>query len=255
MKNLFFLVPFFIFSCNNATDTITSSKESKNDSSGNFTDTTTVTLDTFQQNTKRPQGIYQVMLPCTGCKGIEHTVSFNADLTFRLEEEKWGINELTKTEGRWKPIDGKIWLYQNDTVKARYSWHGDTLIYLHPDGKNFEMQKPIPITENPAWKKKDAAGVDFFGVGNEPFWNIEIDEQKKIAFHLADWQQPKQFNAVKPVIFSDSIVYKTKSDSATLAITIYNKFCSDGMSDFIYNHSVKVIYNGQVYRGCGMLYK
>ncbi len=255
MKNLFFLVPFFIFSCNNATDTITSSKESKSDSSSNFTDTTTVTLDTFQQNTKTPQGIYQVMLPCTGCKGIEHTVSFNSDLTYRLEEEKWGVNELKKTRGRWKPIDGKIWLYQNDTVKARYQWHGDTLIYLHPGGINFVMQKPVSITENPAWEKKDAAGVDFFGVGNEPFWNIEIDEQKKIAFHLADWQQPKQFNAVKPIIFSDSIVYKTKSDSATLAITVYNKFCSDGMSDFIYNHSVKVIYNGQVYRGCGMLYK
>jgi uncharacterized membrane protein len=255
MKSLLFIVPFFALSCNNGGDSITSNKKSINNSDDSFADTTTVTLDTFQQNTKRPQGIYQVMLPCTDCKGIEHTVSFNQDLTYRLEENKWGKNEQSKAEGRWQPIDGKIWLYQNDTVKARYTWHGDTLVYLQPEGKTFTMQKLIPVTENAAWQKKEAAGVEFFGVGNEPFWNIEIDEQKKIAFHLADWPQPKQFNAVKPVIYSDSIVYSTQSDSTTLTINVYNKFCSDGMSDFIYSHSVKVVYNGQVYNGCGMLYK
>ncbi len=75
---------FFALSCNNGADSNSSNKESTSDSNDNLTDTTTAALDTFQQNTKRPQGIYQVMLPCVDCKGIEHTVAFNQDLTFRL---------------------------------------------------------------------------------------------------------------------------------------------------------------------------
>src|SRR5687768_11992307 len=45
-------------------------------------------------------------------------------------------------------------------------------------------------SDNEHWKKKKAEGVDFMVIGNEPFWNLEIRNQKSLKFHLSDWEQP-----------------------------------------------------------------
>lgn len=252
---LFFLFTLFTFSCNSDV-TITPKQNSAKQDGTVINGITTMTLDTFQKSTKTPAGIYQTMLPCADCKGIEHTVFFNPDLTFRMEENKWGKkNGFTKTEGLWRANEGKIFLYKNDSVKARYSWQGDTLQYLQPDGHAIALRKISPVIDNPAWQKKAKAGSQFYGIGTEPFWSVEVDKQKNISFHLAEWKKPMLFQAVTPVVSADSTVYSTLSDSATLRITILTAFCSDGMSDYIYNNKVKIVYKGQFYNGCGTAFR
>jgi uncharacterized membrane protein len=197
------------------------------------------------------------MLPCTDCKGIEHTVLFNPDFTYQLEEARLDENgkNITHTSGTWRPTDAVIWLYQGQVVKARYTWQDDVLQYLDAKaGKKQPMQKLTSALDNKVWRNKKTAGVELFGIGNEPFWNIEIDEQKSIAFHLADWSQPVPFKPVQPAIAPDSLVYQTANGSAQLQVIIYNQFCNDGMSDNIYPNKVKVVYNGQTYNGCGIKY-
>jgi uncharacterized membrane protein len=195
--------------------------------------------------------------PVTDCKGIEHTVLFKPDLTYRLQELKLGkkSEKPFTVDGNWKPSEDVIWLYKEGVVQARYTWQTDTLVYMNAQtGKRYPMRKLTSALDNNVWRAKKGAGIEFFGVGNEPFWNIEIDEQKTIAFHLAEWAAPLPFAAVKPVVTADSTVYNTANDSATLRVVIYNTFCSDGMSDNIYSSSIKVLYNGQTYRGCGIKY-
>ena len=211
------------------------------------------TLPTFP----KPEGFYQVKLPCADCKGIEHTVLFNPDFTYRLEEVRLEENsrDTIVFTGTWKPTDTVIWLYRGPVVKARYTWQGDILQYLdYQTRKKSAMQKLTSAQDNEVWRNKKEAGIEFFGVGNEPFWNIEIDEQKAIAFHLADWSQPVLFKPTKPIALPDSLVYQTANDSARLSVVIYNRFCSDGMSDNIYPQKLKVMYNGQTYNGCGIQY-
>jgi uncharacterized membrane protein len=208
-------------------------------------------------NTTPPEGFYQVTLPCTNCKGIEHTVLFNPDLTYQLEETVLGsANVRTKTTGVWKPANGDIWLYKDRNVVARYTWKGDTLNYLDlKSGVRIPLRQLSAAANIAAWKSKQKEGIEFFGVGNEPFWNITIDKQKSIVFNLADWPKPVSFKTVKPLLSADSTVYQTRNDSATLRVVIYNTFCSDGMSDNIYNNKVKVLYNDTEYNGCGIAYE
>ena len=224
-------------------------------------DTTNYALNTDSikmtlNNTTPPEGVYQVMLPCTNCKGIEHTVLFNRDLSYRLEERVLDrADEVTKTIGAWKPVKGDIWLYKDSSVVARYTWRGDTLHYIDLQSGVHIPVRPVPsASSNSAWQQKGAEGIEFFGIGNEPFWNIAIDEQKSIVFTLADWSKPVSFKASKPVVAADSTVYQSRTDSAKLRVVIYNTFCSDGMSDNVYNHKVKVTYNTDVYEGCGIRY-
>ncbi|MDQ3682929.1 MAG: copper resistance protein NlpE N-terminal domain-containing protein [Bacteroidota bacterium] len=240
--------------CNNETNTTATSKDSS--IINRAKDTTTVTLDTLQKNTKLPLGFYQVMLPCADCKAIEHTIFFNPDLSYQIEEKRWDKQDaISRTTGIWRPNEGKIWAYKNDKVKARYVWRGDTLVYLEPSDNAIIMQKLSSVLQNDVWRNKKKEGIEFFGIGNEPFWNIEIDEQKSIQFKLADWDKPVSFKGAQQAKDAKSITYSIIKDTAVFQVTIFNQFCNDGMSDNIYTNKVRVIYKGQEYNGCGMTYK
>lgn len=243
-----------LLACNN--DSLNSTVEI--DTTSTDTVNYAANTDSMLMNTNTmqpPEGIYQAMLPCTDCKGIEHTVLFKPDLTYRLQEIKLGKKggAAFTVAGNWKPSEGVLWLYKEGVVQARYTWGTDTLLYMDAQsGKRYPLRKLISALDNDVWRAKGEAGIEFYGVGNEPFWNIEVDEQKNILFHLAEKEAPLSFKAVPPARAGDSTVYNTTTDSVTLRVVVYNTFCSDGMSDYIYSNSVKVVYNGQTYRGCGI---
>lgn len=182
---------------------------------------------------------------------------FNRDGSFRLEETVVGsASAQQQTTGAWKPAAGAIWLYRDSSVVARYTWRGDTLNYIDLKSSVRIPLRALPnAMDNTAWKSKGTEGIDVFGVGNEPFWNISIDEQKSIVFNLADWAKPQSFKPAKPSITADSTVYQTRNDSATLRVVLYNRFCSDGMSDNMYPVKIRVQYNSTYYEGCAVPYK
>ena len=93
------------------------------------------------------------------------------------------------------------------------------------------------------------------GVGNEPFWNVELDKKDSISFTLAEWNHPLRLKIDSSFNNKDGFAYMGHNDSVQVVVTIFPQFCSDGMSDFIYRNKVKVQYNQQVYTGCGVVYK
>jgi uncharacterized membrane protein len=225
------------------------------------TDTTNYALNTDSvnltlRNATPPEGFYQVMLPCTNCKGIEHTVLFRPDLSYQMEETVVGSGKPpAKTTGAWKLVESDIWLYKDSNVVARYTWKRDTLNYIDlKSGVRIPLRALPNAEENEAWKEKKKEGAAFFGIGNEPFWNITVNE-KNLVFNMAGWAKPLSLKTAKPIPAPDSTVYQAHNDTASLRLVIYNQFCSDGMSDNQYANSVKVVYNGHEYEGCGIRYK
>jgi len=205
--------------------------------------------------TRLPIGFYRAQLPCKDCPGLEHTVYFRQNKTYRIEESsRDNSSALTYTTGSFNPSGGTIWAYKGQIVKARYQWGGDTLYYLLPDNKRIGMQKLMAATDNDAWRKKGKEGLAFFAVGNEPFWNLEIHRKRQLAFRLAEWAKPVQFTNASLINTGDSLIYTAGSDTTALKAIVLNRFCSDGMSDFIYTHSIRVEYNGKTFTGCGIRY-
>jgi len=256
MKGSFYLAILLFLSCNNDAGTNNTVSDPVTKGSSQMKDSLPFAQDSnSQMKIKSPEGIYQTTLPCTDCKGLQHTIAFYKDKTFRLEEEKWGgKNSLSKTTGNWNTTNNVISLYKDQLVIGQYKWKRDTLAYVQ-NANEYSLHKLTSASENEVWKNKKKEGLEFFGVGNEPFWNIEIDEQKFIAFHLSDWEKAVRFKFSKPLVSADSISYNTSNDAATVQLTIYDQFCSDGMSDFIYSNKVKLVYNGTVYQGCGIFLK
>jgi len=197
-----------------------------------------------------PSGAYQGMYPCKGCEGIQQTILFTDDKKYRLEEVSWGKTGVAKkTEGIWERKNGLIWLYQPGRIPLRFFLKKDSLF---TDSLQYALGKKQLASTNTAWNRMANDGIDFLAIGNEPFWNAEIDNEKQIKFRLADWSKPVIYQIQQPVVSKDSTVYKLSPDENPLTITILSEFCSDGMSDFLYQNKVIVKYKGMTYTGCGI---
>lgn len=200
--------------------------------------------------TKKPAGIYRFLLPYEGGSKILHTVSFSP-ANYRLQEEYPGKKDsVVITEGTWAPSEGFIWLYKDQIVRGRYTWKGDTLQYYSPRlKKRFSMETLSPVVVNEIWQAKKKEGTQLYGVGNEPFWSVEVTGKDSVVLNMPEWTAPLSLKLAAAAPAKDSTVYTAENDS--LSVTVYPLFCNDGMSDFLYTRRVKVVYRGQTYRGCG----
>lgn len=206
------------------------------------------------QKIKSPNGIYQAVI---ANNKVEQTIAFNNDLTYQLQE-KYADGEkdsVVMTDGTWTPSDGFIWLYKDQVARGRYKWKGDTLQYYSPVlKKNFSMRHLQDAAQNVAWKNKGQEGIVLFGIGNEPFWNVQLNNDS-LSFLLSNWDYPLKLKVDSSFNKTDSIGYLAKNDSTQIRVTVFPHFCSDGMSDFVYRNKVKVQLNQKAYKGCAILYK
>ncbi|HEX2605742.1 MAG TPA: hypothetical protein VHK91_00120 [Flavisolibacter sp.] len=208
--------------------------------------------------TPAPSGIYHFVLTADPQAPTGHTVQFFSNHTYRLQETRKVAEKdsVSISEGTWVPSDGMIWLYQDQVVRARYQWKGDTLQYYSPRyKKTYALQHLNDIMDNKTWRNKGKQGIVVYGIGNEPFWNIAYDTKDSISFLLADWEAPLKMKLTQRSVSGDSTIYLAANDSAQLKLVTLPYFCNDGMSDNAYAQTLRVTFKGQVYHGCGMVVK
>jgi len=208
-------------------------------------------------------GFYLGMLPCKTCEGIQRSIMFSDDGKFKMEDLSWGKGtQAKKTEGTWEKVKGKFLLYLDNKVVSRYKLVKDSLINTENSGthipdslsKQYVLFKKNTAPLNPSWKKRKSEGIDIIGNGSDPTWNVEIDNAKLILFRLASSQKPVIVPIEIPLITKDSTVYSAVTDGGTaLTISISSKFCSDGVSDHLYEYKMTVWYKGQMYKGCAVI--
>lgn len=209
-----------------------------------------------------PTGFYQGMLPCKTCEGTQRTIMFSGS-EFKTEDIEWGKGTPTKkTEGTWEMVNGKILLSQNNRTISEYRLVKDSLIMVENIGNPLTdslsrlhvLFKKNAAPENRSWKKRKSEGIDIVGNGSDPFWSIEIDNEKMILFKVTTSARPVIVPIEKPVITKDSTFYSIVTDAgAILKISIGSKFCNDGVSDHLYEYKMTVWYKGEVYKGCAVL--
>jgi hypothetical protein len=207
---------------------------------------------------KSPVGIYRVVFPLEDSLRIEQTVKFYNNKTYQLQERYPGTKKdsMVVIQGTFLPSNGYIWLYQEQVARGRYKWKGDTLQYFDPlYKKSYSMVKLQDVLDREIWQQKKAQGLILYGVGNEPFWSLELNSNDTISFRLADREQPIKLKRNDTQNAKDTTIYLAGNDSAQMKLMILPYFCSDGMSDFTYQNKILVKYNNQTYSGCGVVYK
>ena len=96
---------------------------------------------------------------------------------------------------------------------------------------------------------------DFWCVGTEPFWQIQISEKENLI-DFYDPMIPKfyHFNYSKAIVRENKIIYTSinKEKNSTIKIIITKEQCSDGMSERKFAYSTEVILNDKTLKGCAI---
>lgn len=207
-------------------------------------------------------GIYEGFVPCADCEGIIITyLLLNPDMTYRLEETYSKKNDRAfRTNDSWKMDKGRIILYDSNELRLSFLVDGDKLWQLDSEGNRISgnlgdkyVLTRKEMADHKALKEKADAGIDFIGHGNEPSWSLEIDKGNKITFNRPDMKMPASTSYAEPITLNGFREYHIQTEAAKLDIVISPQFCSDGMSDFLYEYKVSLQYNGKNYSGCGVL--
>ena len=209
-----------------------------------------------------PSGFYQGMLPCKNCDAIQRTILFTENGHFKMEELNWGKGSPARAvEGTWEKEKGHFKLYENEKPIAEYRLSKDSLINTQNNGAQipdslshqYALFRKNVGPENASWKKRRSEGVELFGTGGDPYWSVEIDKDKFILFKAPTIQRPVIVPIERPQPTKDSLVYSINTDGGNLLkVSIAPGFCTDGLSDHIYEYRMTVTYKGQTYRGCAV---
>ena len=121
-----------------------------------------------------------------------------------------------------------------------YQWKENDLHYYSPAmKKSYGMQPMTDVLNNKVWKDKPSQGIALFGIGNEPFWSVEVNRQDSLVFQLSDWDRPLRLKIASFTAGRDSSIYLAQNDSVTVRLLVYPFFCSDGMSDHVYKNRIR----------------
>ncbi len=123
--------------------------------------------------------------------------------------------------------------------------------------ENKEEQIPIVIEDTTFLVKKSLAAINFYALGQEPFWSINLLQDSIVQFTPApdaaeiklQWQEQQQIGGIKR--------YTLEGDGQRLTITIRPDSCQDTMSGQMFDHIVTAAYRNSDsnsltnYTGCG----
>ncbi|MDT3695393.1 MAG: META domain-containing protein [Ignavibacterium sp.] len=231
-------------------------------------------------------GIWLGVFPCNDCEEIDYQLNLKDDYTFKERSFYKGRDEEALVdEGSWTfESDSVIMLSGADEDKL-YLIGSKNLIRLNEYGERFESSveakymlkkdmstvkkfdesidndKDQPMKEktelNPEfYQKKFVDGIDFFGRGNEPNWTLELDLEKNFVFSMMDgWTVSAP--SVEGIKNQDLTLYRSKSESGELIITLIRENCQDNMSGEIFPYKVRVEAKKsadekfQAFDGCG----
>ncbi|MCP4406477.1 MAG: hypothetical protein GY807_01690, partial [Gammaproteobacteria bacterium] len=99
------------------------------------------------------------------------------------------------------------------------------------------------------WEKAKLEGADFRAVGNEPGWNLEIREGRRIVL-VTDYGASR-IELALPEPMVDTEARTTRWNAGELTLEVIGRPCRDSMSGEPFEARVVVTWQGKMLRGCG----
>ncbi|MFD1315944.1 META domain-containing protein [Namhaeicola litoreus] len=221
------------------------------------------------------QGIYEGLVPCADCKGIQTKIQLYPDMMYRTEMTYTGKSATPIIESGKYSINNQGILLLGDSPNGynQIIFQDGYLVILDKNGNHItgnlaERYYLYPPNQQPKMENKEMdanfliekhqRGIDFYAQGNEPSWNLEMDLDKVMTFKNMDglvFTAP----SVEPSLAMDANVkrYRAITESGEIIIQLHKVKCSDTMSDKEFGYKVNIDFkssnenNYVSYTGCG----
>lgn len=248
MKTLSFLTLLLVFlACNSGKKIETTNdsvKTDTNQSDGIAIDTSSIIQESTElsKEIKIYKGLY---------------ISGNELSTFRdcsTNRIYWLKDESKKLSSAYKKHTNFLnYPYESIYIEVKGYFKGKSNIGYAQEYENVLVVSDVLTSKQKSFKT-ECFNYEFIGLGNEPFWSLEIIPLEKIIA-LKDVGSDKTYTfPYKPGKLSAlSIIYESSNDKKeSIKAIITKEKCSDGMSDRIYNYAVEVTINGRKFKGCAI---
>lgn len=260
---LFFILfalslPLFLLSCGGGSiDGSRQAEESRVEDTGSSPATTETPedyADTAGLETRSPS------LPAPEPEVKRDTGQFRG-LLF-LDETGMFLHDCSRPENRYRLASISEELreqYQTRSPMLRYP--GEPLVAVlegvleyaseDPDFKGMlQVDQLVNIrARNP---RNNCMPYDFYGMGNEPFWNVYISETENlIAYKSLGDELALRFPYQSPKKSGESWSYLTWDDQGrTLEVVVTTEGCSDSMAGTAFDYTMTVRIGGKEFSGC-----
>jgi len=162
---------------------------------------------------------------------------------------------------------------QTDSGKLSLNIEGNLIdVTLSSATSGMTYQNMAPPPKATFWSKGDEAKLEMDGktypkcqrvknslyidtsnyraIGNNPSWFATIsDDELQLTTGKAEKTLVSRMPAPQMTLHGQ--FYSIKADNHVMAMTIKNKTCSDPVSNKYYPNEVSIIFDGEVYKGCG----
>ena len=195
-------------------------------------------------------GTWQAKLPCADCEYIDYRLVLNADNTYK-DQMVYHDKDVKPymTEGKWTYSDNIVTLNESSGRTQRFIYNNSGLTLLDASGNPVPKSTMTKLTkgstEEPGdrWSAKREKGIDFIGMGNEPFWNIDLNlDEKTITYTRLGEEGSVIFTDITevPVMDAAIITYHGKTAKHEITVDISKEECIDNMSGEVFPYKVTV---------------
>jgi len=195
-------------------------------------------------------GTWQAKLPCADCEYIDYRLVLNADNTYK-DQMVYHDKDVKPymTEGKWTYSDNIVTLNESSGMTQKFKYSNGGLTLLDATGNPIPQSTMTKLTkgstEEPGdrWSDKRNLGIDFIGMGNEPFWNIDLNlDEKTITYTRLGEEGSVIFTDITEAIVMDApiVTYHGKTPKHEITIDITKEECTDNMSGEVFPYKVTV---------------
>ncbi|MEN8187416.1 MAG: copper resistance protein NlpE N-terminal domain-containing protein [Bacteroidota bacterium] len=224
---------------------------------------------------KNIYGTFLGMLPCADCEKIIYRLQLKEDKTYhsRITYQGKSDKPIEETGTFSYSRNGIIFLNEAPEGMNKFKFKSKGLLMLDTRGKEItgdlaDQYYLLPAARTKGSPRQDRyqqimykkweEGIDFYAIGNEPFWKLDMNLDNNIHFNKAmelDFIAPP----VEPEIAMDANVirYRSVSEEGEIIVQISKTKCTDSMSGKEFSHNVTVDLKTnedtdyQTYKGCG----
>ena len=214
-------------------------------------------------------GIWSGKLPCADCVSISYRLSLKSDLTYQDRLIYNGtISDPVKGVGTWQHTGEIIKLTSSLGSIQSYRIETNKLIMLDaeenpvPNSELTKLSRNAGEQEQPTdrWQERRFKGVDFMAIGNEPFWNVDINiDAKTISFGRLSENGTIEFTDIteNKIMDTAGTSFNANTPKAEIKVEIMKSECTDNRSGDVFPYTVKVsLRTGRSnkwdeYTGCG----
>lgn len=193
--------------------------------------------------------VFTGMLPCVDCPGIQTYLLIEKD---GFTELNWYLDRSPdpfKTEGLWTLNGDTLSLYNTERELLKtYLYDENSVALLGQNrqqitGETSEMYTLEKSDEEMSIRRhheklRTEENIRFLAAGNEPFWNVQIDEDDVLHFRTpeSEWSAPAAGTSGN----EESVTWRADRNSGSLVMTVTRTWCRDSMSGFLFSHEVLV---------------